>query len=315
MSHRLRAGLVLTAITFGLSLTAVSADAAPLRRNSKGHLQSGSKTWRVAQGTPAPKRSTVASLIQRAQAMFDDQKYEESIQTLSGVVVRSDASKEERIEGHKLLAFNHIALGNTEAADALIRAIYVADEAFELPKTESPKFREFFDKTKKAWEAEGKPGQATGEKPIEKPIVVKHTPAAQVEKGSIVSIEGTVEDPDVRVEKVELFYRTGAKGKFVELSLAYSMGGFRGQIPAAAVEPPLVEYYVLAIDKAGLPVATRGDADTPLRLAVPDEGTSVIESPWFWVPIGVAVVGGAVLTAVLVTQLGQESTVKVNVRE
>ncbi|MBL8744709.1 MAG: hypothetical protein JNK04_26550, partial [Myxococcales bacterium] len=265
--RRLRASLVLTAITLGLGLTTVNADAAPLRRNPKGQWQSGSKTWRVAQGAPAaPKRSTVASLVQRAQAMFDDQKYEESIQTLSGVVVRSDATKEERIEAHKLLAFNHIALGNTEAADALIRAIYVTDESFELPKNESPKFREFFEKTKKAWEAEGKPGQATGEKPAEKPIIVKHTPAAQVEKGTVVSIEGTVEDPDVRVEKVELFYRTGAKGKFVELSLAYSMGGFRGKIPAAAVEPPLVEYYVLALDKAGLPVATRGDADTPLRL-------------------------------------------------
>jgi len=305
-TRRLRAGLALAVVTFGLGLVSVDAEARPKR---------AAKTWQFAQAGATPKRSTVASLLQRAQTMFDDQKYEESIQTLSGVVVRSDATKDERIEGHKLLAFNHIALGNNEAADALVRAIYVSDESFELPKTESPKFREFFEKTKAAWESEGKPGKDSGEKPSGKLVVVKHTPAAQVEKGSTVSIEGTIEDPDVRVQKVELFYRTGAKGKFIEKSLAYSMGGFRGQIPPAAVEPPLLEYYVLALDKAGLPVATRGDADTPLRLVVPEEGSSVIESPWFWVPIGVALVGGAVLTAVLVTQLGNDSTVKINVTE
>lgn len=279
----------------------------------------GQKRWtRVAQAAPAPaKRSTVVALIQKARDMFDDQRYEESIQTLSGAVVRTDATKEERIDAFRLLAQNHITLAHNDEADATVRAIFVLDEGFELPKGESPKFREFFEKTKKAWEAEGKPGkvEAGAAGPAEKPIAVKHTPAAQIEKGSALKLEGTLEDPDVRVEKVDLYFRAGAKGKFTQKALAFSMGAFRGEIPAASVLPPLVEYYVLALDKKGLPVASRGDADTPLRVVVPEEGSSVIESPWFWVPIGVAVVGGAVLTAVLVTQLGQESTVKINVTE
>ncbi len=306
-AHRLRGALGLSLVCAFVALAPSDADARPRRPQ---------KSVRVAQPAAPAKRSSVASLISRAQEMFDDSRYEESIQTLSGVVVRSDASKQERLDAHKLLAFNHIALGNTEAADALVRAIFVTDEAFELPKGESPKFRDFFEKAKKAWEAEGKPGKSSsGDVAEAKPVVVKHAPPAQVEKGSTVAIEGTIEDPDVRVEKVALFHRTGAKGKFVEKVLVYSMGAFRGQIPPAAVEPPLVEYYVLALDKAGVPVSSRGDADAPLRIAVPEEGASVIESPWFWVPIGVAVVGGAVLTAVLVTQLGTESTVRVRVTE
>lgn len=274
---------------------------------------------RVAQaGAPAPKRSTVASVLDKGRDLYDDARYEESIQTLSGVVVRADTTRTERLDAYKLLAFNNIALGKNEEADAFVRAIYVIEETFALPETESPRFRDFFDKAKKSWEADGKPGKAPdggGGTTQESKVAVKHAPATQVESGTVLKIEGKIEDPDVVVEKVELYFRGGAKGKFIEKSLAYSMGSFRGEIPASSVSPPLVEYYVLAIDKAGLPVASRGDADTPLRVVVPEESTSVIESPWFWIPIGAVVVTGVVLGAVLGTQLGSESTVRVNVSE
>lgn len=273
---------------------------------------------RVAQASPPPKRSTVATVLQKGRDMYEDQRYEESIQTLSGVVVRSDASREERLEAYKLLAFNNIALGKNEEADAFVRALFVVEEGFELPKTESPKFRDFFEKAKKAWEADGKPGKAQEGQtaPEKKAVALKHAGLAQVDKGKPIKIEGTVDDPSVAVEKIELFYRAGAKGKFTEKLLAYSMGSFRGEIPASVVKPPLVEYYMLAIDKAGVPLASRGDADTPLRIVVPDAGKSVVESPWFWIPIGAVVVTGVVLGAVLGTQLGgSESTVKIKVTE
>lgn len=276
--------------------------------------------WRpkkIAQAAPAQKRASVSTLMKKATELFDDAAYEESIQTLSGVVVRADSTREEKIAAYRLLAMNHIALSSSEEADAAVRAIYVLDPAFELPASESPKFRDFFTKSKEGWEAEGRPGlkvDGAGD-PEAKAVVIKHAPPAQGEAEVAVGIEGTIEDPDVRVETLDLFFRSGSEGKFTELSLAYSMGSFRGEIPASAVSPPLVEYYVLAKDKDGLPVSSRGDADTPLRVAIPDEGTSVVESPWFWIPIGVTVVGGAVLTAVLVTQLGSESTVRISVKE
>ncbi len=276
------------------------------------------KPVKIAQASPpAPKRSTVASVLEKGREMYDDARYEESIQTLSGVVVRSDATKDERMEAFKLLAFNNIALGKNEEADAFVRALYALDETFELPKGESPRFRDFFEKAKKSWEADGKPGKAgDGASPEAKNVAVKHAPAAQVESGAVLKIEGTLEDPDVVVEKVQLFYRSGTTGKFSSKSLAYSMGAFRGEIPSSAVTPPLVEYYVLALDKAGLPLSSRGDADNPLRVPVPEESKSVIESPWFWIPIGAVVVTGVVLGAVLGTQLGgSESTVRVNVIE
>src|SRR5256885_16276185 len=35
-------------------------------------------------------------------------------------------------------------------------------------------------------------------------------------------------------------------------------------ISPTSVQPPLVEYYILALDKDGLPLASQGDVDAPL---------------------------------------------------
>jgi hypothetical protein len=73
-----------------------------------------------------------------------------------------------------------------------------------------------------------------------------------------------------------------------------------------------VEYYLEALDETGLPLATRGDAASPLRIAVPDE-SSWYTSPWFWVPVSAVVVAGIVVAAVVATQAGEEGTAAVTV--
>lgn len=263
----------------------------------------------------AQQKSSVTSLIQRGLDLFDDQQYEESIQTLSAALLRPGTSTKEKIEIYRLLAYNYITLKRTEEADAAVRGLLVLDESFRLPPSESPRFRDFFDATRAKWESEGKPGKDEGASSASSAAKILHSSPAQTSAGTIVKLTGTVEDPDDDVRGVELAYRAGNKGRFVTVAATYSLGQFRAQIPAKSVKPPLVEYYLQAIDKGGLPVASRGDAATPLRIAVPDSG-GVLKSPWFWVPVGVTVVGGAVLTAVLVTMnTGKTSTVTINVRE
>jgi hypothetical protein len=265
----------------------------------------------------APAKAGVTSLIQRGGELFDDQQYEESIQTLSAALMRPGTAVKEKIEIYRLLAYNYITLKRTEEADAAVRGLLVLDETFKLPASESPRFRDFFDLTRKKWEEEGKPGRVDETKPkeVDKPVKITHTSPAQVEPDATIKLSASVEDPDDRVQSVQLAYRTGAKGKFITVSGTYVSGQFRGQIPGAAVKPPLVEYYLLATDKGGLPIASRGDAATPLRIAVPEPQRSVVKSPWFWIPVGVVVVGGAVATALILTQTGKTSTVSVRVTE
>ena len=275
-------------------------------------------TREAAAQAAKPGGKTVPTLILRGSELFDDQQYEESIQTLSAALVRPGTSTADKIEVYRLLAYNYITLKRTEEADAAVRGILVLDEAFKLPATESPRFRDFFDATRAKWEAEGKPGKTEqGRAPdAEKPVRMLHSSAAQVEPGTTIKLTGSIDDPGVRVRSVQLLYRTGATGKFITVNGAYSMGQFRAQIPVGAVKPPLVEYYIEAVDKAGLPVASRGDVATPLRIVVPEpRGGGVLASPWFWIPVGALVVGGAVATAIILTQSGDTSRVTVRVTE
>ena len=270
---------------------------------SHAYAQSGSK-----QGA--------SGLIKKGQDLFDDQSYEESIQTLSAALMRPGIAKSDKIAVYRLLAYNYIILQRNEEADGAVRGLLVLDPGYELPDSESPRFRDFFKQVRKKWEAEGKPGLETegGPAAAAANVAMKHTSPAQVDGGMAVSLTGTIDDPKAVVSKIKLFYRTGSDGKFHGVKAKYAVRRFSAEIPADAVEPPLVEYYLEALDESGLPVAGRGDAETPLRIAVP-EGTSWYESAWFWVPVSVAVVGAIVVTAVVLSTSTQQSTVTVNVFE
>jgi hypothetical protein len=290
------AALLLAAATCALALTVSPAPA-------------------IAQG----KQVSTTALIQRGSELFDDQQYEESIQTLSAALVRPGSTVQERVEIYRLLAYNFITLKRTEEADSAVRGLLVLDEKFSLPPTESPRFRDFFDATRKKWEEEGKPGKAEEgtPKPVEVPVQIVHRSPAQVPPDTTIKLTGSVSDSGGRAKGVQLAYRTGAKGKFVTVPASFTLGQFRAQIPAASVKPPLVEYYLQAVDQGGLPIASRGDATAPLRIAVPSPESSggVLSSPWFWIPVGVVVVGGAIATAIIVTNVGNTSTVSVRVTE
>jgi hypothetical protein len=266
-----------------------------------------------AQGTA----KSVPTLIQRGAELFEDQAYEESIQTLSAALLRPGTSKQDKIEIYRLLAYNYITLRRNDEADAAVRGLLVLDESFNLPSSESPRFRDFFTATRKKWEEEGKPGKVDETRPVavEKPVKITHSSPAQVEPNSTIQLTANVEDPGKRVGTVELAYRTGTKGKFVTVDGSYSKGVFRAQIPGTAVKPPLIEYYVLATDRDGLPLASRGGADSPLRIAVPEPSGGVLSSPWFWVPVGVLVVGGAVATTIFFTQRRDTAAVSIRVTE
>lgn len=265
------------------------------------------------------QKSGVVPLIQRAAELFDDQQYEESIQTLSAALLRPGSSVKEKTEIYRLLAYNFITLKRTEEADAAVRGLYVLDESFALPASESPRFRDFFEATRKKWEAEGKPGKSGGEGgAAAEAVKFTHSSPPQAEPGATIKLTGTIEDAGERVRGVQLAYRAGAKGKFVIVPVTYTLGKFSAQIPGKDVKPPLVEYYLAAVDQGGLPVASRGDAAAPLRIVVPEpQKSSVVTSPALWVPIGVVVVGVAVgvpLGFALFNQQKPTSTVRVGVK-
>lgn len=270
----------------------------------------------IAQSTAKDPKSNVTSLIQRGSDLFDDAQYEESIQTLSAALLRPGSTKQEKIEIYRLLAYNYIVLKRSDEADAAVRGLLVLDETYTLASSESPRFRDFFKATREKWEAEGKPGREKPDASAEKPIHILHQSPAQVAPGTTIKLTGRVEDPDGRVRAMTLAFRSSGEDKFVLANATYTLGEFSAEIPKSTVKPPFVEYYLQAVDKGGLPLTTRGDAATPLRVVVPapEKKGGVFSSPAFWVPVSLLVVGGGVAATYFLLQQ-RSSTVTISVRE
>lgn len=249
--------------------------------------------------------ASTAKLIEQAKEKFDDQQYDESVQKLSAALLKSDITQAQKIEVYRWLAYNYIVLKQDDSARTAIFALYAVDEDYELPKKESPRFREPFAKYRAQWIDEGRPGKP---KPTEKPpapVVVKQLPVTTTPHDQRLEVKGTFDDPDDRIAHLSLYYRSGSSGKFEEVAARVEGSHFRAVIPATSVKPPIVEYYVAAFDKGGLPIASRGDSETPLRVAVEaDQSTSLLESWWFWTIVGAVVVGGT--TTYFVTRKSEQ---------
>jgi len=220
---------------------------------------------------PTAPAAAPVDLIARGQALFDDQQYEESVQTLSAALLRPSNTKAQRVEIHRLLALNYITLGRKDEAESAIRGLLVIEPNYQLPASESPRFRDVFTAVRAKWEGEGRPGLIKDEGPSQKPVVMKHASPAQVEAGVRVELIVRLEDPAARVTDVHLYYRASSKDEFTDLPVQLEGGRARAQIPGSAVRPPVLEYYFVGNDKAGAPVVNRGDSSSPLRIAVPDK--------------------------------------------
>jgi hypothetical protein len=253
-----------------------------------------------AQSAPAkqaakPGPAQPQDLIQKGQAQFDEQQYEESIQTLSAALLRPSNTPAQKVEIYRLLALNYITLGRKDEAENAVRGLLVQQPDYEIPAKESPRFRDFFAQARAKWEAEGRPGVAK-EEPVQKPVVLKHGSPTQVDAGTTIELRARLDDPEGRTGSVKLFYRSGGKGDFTETRADVDGNSVRGTIPAAANKPPVVDYYFEVLDGGGAVIASRGDASSPLRIAVPESSGKGWVLP---VAIGGSVLGAAAIVGIL----------------
>jgi hypothetical protein len=238
-------------------------------------------------------------LVTRGKALFDDQQYEESIQTLSAALLRPNNTKVQRLEVYRLLALNYITLNRKEEAESAVRGLLALDPSYTVPASESPRFRDFFANAQKRWEADGRPGIVKESEPPPQPVALQHVSPSQVEPGTEIPLSVKLDDPQGRVYDVKLFFRPGSVGKFAENETQFGNGIAKATIPGKIVQPPLVEYFFEGFDKGGLPIVARGDAAAPLRVAVPAPGKGVLIG--VLVGVGVAVVAGVVIGVLAAT--------------
>ena len=199
------------------------------------------------------------------------------------------------MEIYRLLALDYITLGRKDEAENAVRGLLVQQPDYEIPAKESPRFRDFFAQARAKWEAEGRPG-IVKEEPTQKPVVLKHGSPTQVEAGTTLDLRAKLDDPDGRTGSVKLYYRSGNKGDFTDALAEVDAASVHATIPGAAIKPPVVDYYFEVLDGSGSVIASRGDASSPLRIAVPEASSKGWVLP---VAIGGGVLGAAAIVGVL----------------
>lgn len=296
MRRRVGAWISLVACLHMIGLaTPAFAQQAPIGPPAAGSPGSSVKGQSAPLKAQSAKPAQPQDLIQKGQSQFEEQQYEESIQTLSAALLRPSNTQAQKVEIYRLLALNYITLGRKDEAENAVRGLLVQQPDYEIPAKESPRFRDFFAQARAKWEAEGRPG-ITKDEPTQKPVVLKHGSPTQVDPGTTVELRARLDDPDGRTGSVKLYYRSGSKGDFTDTRAQADGASVHATIPGAAVKPPVIDYYFEVLDGGGAVIASRGDASSPLRIAVPEGGGKGWVLP---VAIGGGVLGAAAIVGVL----------------
>lgn len=183
----------------------------------------------------------------KGKQLFDDQQYEESIQVLSGALVRPTNTKEDKLDILRTLAFDYIILDRKEEAEAATRSIFVENPEFTLPASDSPKFGIFLQKSKEHWIADGRPGLRPAMDPticllVRAVPTIAHTSPTQVEPKKNLMLVARITDSDKQLHEVNLD-RLGDKGKFAELLTQWTPDGLARNVtvPGTELKGPILE--------------------------------------------------------------------------
>jgi len=230
--------------------------------------------------------------VDQGIALYNDLEFEQAIEVLNKALEQKDLSAEELTAGFKHLALSHLALQQDEEAKHAFRMLLTADPRYELSRTTSQKARDMFDEVKRSLPP---PPEEV------KPVRLTQTASPQSpKKGNAISVSIIVVDPDKRHDKVIINHRAMGQKKYSKITaLRTSHGRYAATISGAFVEPPALEYYVAAVDSAGVDLAVEGSAQRPLTLEVSEgkKGTPLYARWWFWGAIGAVAAGTVAILA------------------
>jgi tetratricopeptide (TPR) repeat protein len=229
-----------------------------------------------------------SELVQQGVAAYNELEYVKAVQLLQQALQETLTLQEKRIT-YTTLAFSHFALDQPNETIAAFENLLRVDERFELDRTVAPGARALFEKARaRVATGKGVPRSGTSGMPTLSPTI---TPA-RAKEGQPVEVR--VRYPGGAAQKVDLFYRTRGQTRFFELASPLDGGGRAAlTVPGPSVRAPALEFYLLALDEAGVSVAQAGSMSQPLPVEVQAHKKPVYARGWFWGMIGGLLVAGA----------------------
>lgn len=269
-----------------------------------------------APGTAAADNRLLAEAI----AKYDDLEYEEAIRRLSAALLVTGNTPQDTASIYRYLGLSYLLLDRPEPATGAFRNLLVLQPDYRFDQETAPRIVEFFEEVRRQWEADGRPGIQELPPPPLRPVRILHVVPETADRGAPLRIRARIEDPDGQGRGLYLNFRSGSRGAFQRAPVPAGPA-LVATIPASAVQPPTVEYFLEVVDEGGRAVATRGDAEAPLRVVVPAPGGSILGKWWFWTGAAAVVAGAVVLGVVLSSDGGGpgpgpgEATVRIRVVE
>lgn len=228
--------------------------------------------------------------------------YPEAIEQAQALLARRDLGASERNTALELLATAQIANQDADAARETLRLLYSRDPGFRLTDADaSPPVISAFARAREAH-------------PDPVRVTLGHSSPGTLAHRESPSITVDLLDGADAVEEVRLSYRHAGEGGYSRVVLdRRPNGSFVARIPVvgAADQAIDVAYYLTAVSPSGTELAHLGSDAQPLALRIPaDEagdtsgppmppppppgGGDVASEPWFWILLGVVVVGAGV---------------------
>jgi len=233
--------------------------------------------------------------------------YPDAIAQATTLLARTDLSAAERNTGLELLATAQIANQDPAAASATLRTLYARDPGFRLTDADaSPPVISAFARAREAH-------------PEAIRVTLSHSSPGTLPRRESPTITVHLLDGVDAVDEVRLAYRHAGDAGYSRVVLDHRPdGSFVGRIPVigAGDQPIDVAYYLVAVSPSGSELGRLGSEAQPLALRIPSDaprtssvtfdpsrdappapaqgGGDVTSEPWFWILLGVVVVGAGV---------------------
>ena len=103
--------------------------------------------------TQAFAQSTATTLLQEAQALFEDMEYDAVIPKAQSVISHPEATTEQKLDAYLLKGSSLVIIGNPVDAEIPFRSVLRLSPNHELPSNESPKIVSVFKMVKQEEQA------------------------------------------------------------------------------------------------------------------------------------------------------------------
>lgn len=224
-------------------------------------------------------------VLTRARAQYSDQEYEKVIAIARTVVKGGRATVSQQVEAHELLGLSYLILGKQAHARAAFLQLLRLEPRHKLrDPSGSPKLKSFYDAVKASL-------------PAVRPTTLRLQPTGKAVAGLRLSITAVL--TGLRWSGHLALLRWRRQGQLTWRSTPVAL--HQSSILRASLLLPesvsgyRLQYYMAIHDADGVQVVSAATAQQPrtLQVAGVTRSRPLVKRWWFWVAVGVVVVGGA----------------------